>query len=221
MHSAPVKQIVTKCTVLFGSVAAVKEPYERLQWIRRQRGFETATEAARSHGWNENTYRSHENGTRPMGKGAAARYARAYKAPTGWLLYAEGSPGIPLTAPLVGYVGAGSQAYFFNEDNQPIDDVELPPGGSSTTVAVQVRGSSMAGIADDGWLIYYDNIHTPPTDECLNRLCVVQLMDGRVLVKRLMRGREDGLFDLWSTNEPPIQSVQVLWAAKVTWIKPR
>lgn len=197
------------------------EPYERLQVIRRQRGYAEATDAARRHGWNENTYRSHENGTRPISKGAAASYAKAYKVPAGWLLYGEGDPGVPLSAPLVGYVEAGSSARFFDGEAAEFDRVDLPPGGGPQTVAVQVQGGSMAGIADAGWIIYYDDVHTPPTEDCLTKLCVVRLLDGRTLVKRLERGRIDGLFDLWSTNEPPIKDQPVEWAAKVTWIKPK
>lgn len=67
------------------------ESEERLQWARERAGFKTATEAAHRFNWNENTYRSHENGVRGISKVAARKYARAFKVPTGWLLYGEGS----------------------------------------------------------------------------------------------------------------------------------
>lgn len=67
------------------------EPDERLRWARERAGFKKATDAARRFGWNENTYRSHDNGTRDISRKAAARYARAYKVPIGWLLTGEGS----------------------------------------------------------------------------------------------------------------------------------
>lgn len=65
------------------------EPYERLQWARERAGCDSPTEAARRKGWNENTYRSHENGQRGLSKKAAAKYAKAYKIPVDWLLYGE------------------------------------------------------------------------------------------------------------------------------------
>jgi hypothetical protein len=67
------------------------DPHDRLMWAREHAGFKTATDAARRHHWNENTYRSHENGARGISKKAAAGYARAYKMPVEWLLYGQGS----------------------------------------------------------------------------------------------------------------------------------
>lgn len=196
-------------------------PDQRLQKIRRSRGFETATDAARRYHWNENTYRSHENGSRPLSKKAAADYARHFRVSVGWLLYGEGDPGQRLTIPVVGYVSAGSETHYFSDNDQHLDEVEMPPGGTEKTVAVQVRGTSMPGIADDGWVIYYDDIRSPPTDDLLNKLCVIRLKDGRTVIKRLVQSRKPGSFDLWSTNEPPILGQEIEWAARVNWIKPQ
>ena len=51
--------------------------------------------------------------------------------------------------------------------------------------------------------------------------CIVQTTDGRTLVKELRRGTRDGLFTLLSRNAPPIEDVEVIWAARVlgTWNK--
>jgi DNA-binding XRE family transcriptional regulator len=67
------------------------EPEDRLKWAREQAGFKTATDAAHRYNWNENTYRSHENGTRGISKRAAAKYAKVFKIPVEWLLYGQGS----------------------------------------------------------------------------------------------------------------------------------
>lgn len=72
------------------------EPYQRLAWARDRAKFETASEAARRYHWNENTYRSHENGQRGISKKAAAKYAQAFKIPVEWLLYGEGSMNPPI-----------------------------------------------------------------------------------------------------------------------------
>src|SRR5262245_32588023 len=66
----------------------------RLKLAREQalRGrFKSATAAARYFGWNENTYRSTENGTRPPGRGAAVEYARAFGVSVDWLLTGRGA----------------------------------------------------------------------------------------------------------------------------------
>src|SRR5262245_45449447 len=64
---------------------------KRLKRAREAAGYKTATAAARKQGWNENTYRSTENGTRPPGRGAAVEYARAYNVALDWLLTGRGS----------------------------------------------------------------------------------------------------------------------------------
>lgn len=125
------------------------------------------------------------------------------------------------TVPLVGYVGAGAQVNLFADGQGPFGEVEMPPGGSAKTVAVEVRGDSMAGLADDRWIIYYEDRREPVTEDLLGRLCVVGLADGRVLVKKLALGRLVGRFDLYSTQGTPLFDQDVLWAAAVEWIKPR
>jgi hypothetical protein len=77
------------------------EPDDRLRWLRERAGFEDATSAAKRFGWNENTYRSHENGNRQISKKAAVQYGRAYKVPSGWILYGEGAMTPPIDPDLV------------------------------------------------------------------------------------------------------------------------
>lgn len=72
------------------------DPDERLRWLRKRAGFDDATAAARRYNWNENTYRSHENGSRQISRKAAAKYAKPYKTTAAWILYGEGA----LTSPV-------------------------------------------------------------------------------------------------------------------------
>jgi len=122
---------------------------------------------------------------------------------------------------VVGFVGAGGEAMPYAEGQGPYEEVERPVDASDNTVAVVVKGDSMAGTADDGWILYYDDLRAPPSDDLLGLLCVVGLGESRVLVKRLQRGRRRGRFDLYSNNTKPLLDQEVEWAAKVTWIKPR
>jgi hypothetical protein len=66
------------------------EPHDRLQIARQNAGFENATDAARAFAWNENTYRSHENGERGLRLAIAERYAAAFETSAAWLLTGEG-----------------------------------------------------------------------------------------------------------------------------------
>ena len=76
-------------------VPVLDEPHERLKWARERAGFDDASAAARRFGWNENTYRSHENGARGL-RLAAPEYAKCFKVTVGWLLVGEGA----LTPPI-------------------------------------------------------------------------------------------------------------------------
>lgn len=127
------------------------------------------------------------------------------------------------TVPLVGFVGAGGEAEFGNGQG-PFGEVEAPPRSSHNTVAVEVRGDSMPGVAENGWILYYDNVRAPVDDSMLGRRApvVVGLDNGRVLVKRLTAGTRPGYYHLLSTGgDDPIVDARVTWAARITWIKPR
>lgn len=124
------------------------------------------------------------------------------------------------TVPIVGYVGAGGQI-LFTEGQGPFGEAKMPPGGASkATVAVVVKGDSMAGQLEDGWTVYYDRRQTPPFGSLLGHLCVVWLSDGRVLIKKLLPGRQNGLYDLYSVAAAPLLDQAVEWAAQVSWIAP-
>lgn len=127
---------------------------------------------------------------------------------------------VPRPVPLVGFVGAGGEI-IYETGQGPFGEAPIPPIESdSSTVAVLVRGESMAGL-EDGWYVYYDNRYDPPTEQLIGKLCVVGLTDGRILLKKLLPGRQPGRFDLYSFNAPPQLDQPVQWAAPVTWIRPQ
>lgn len=156
-------------------------------------------------------------------KGAEPEIAHwdALKALANVYNYAQITDSAVSTVPLVGYVSAGAAVNLYAVGQGPFDEVEMPPGGSEHTVAVEVRGDSMAGLADDRWIIYYDDRQEPVHEGLFGKLCVVGLANDGVLVKRLVPGRHPGKFDLYSTNGAPLFDQEVTWAAKVEWIKPR
>lgn len=124
--------------------------------------------------------------------------------------------------PVVGLAGAGPDGSIqFVDPGGSLGEAPPPPNATPETVAVEVRGHSMRGIAEDGWFVYYDDRRDPPTDDLVGRLCVVGLSDGRVLVKTLNRGRKKSHFDLESMAAPTIRDARISWAARVTAIVPR
>jgi phage repressor protein C with HTH and peptisase S24 domain len=74
---------------------------ERLRRARTAAGFATASEAAAHFGWNENTYKSHENGQRNLKPDVVERYASALGVAPAWIQFgalAE-SPALVRNAP--------------------------------------------------------------------------------------------------------------------------
>ena len=74
---------------------------DRLRRARTAAGFASASEAAAHFGWNENTYKSHENGQRNLKSDVAKRYASALGVTPAWIQFgahAE-SPAVVRNAP--------------------------------------------------------------------------------------------------------------------------
>lgn len=190
---------------------------ERLREARFKAGYRTATAASERVAKNYNTYAQHENGTRPFDADDAERYGRAFGVDPAWLMWGKAPRGSrPKLTPVVGYVGAGDAAHYY--DMAELDYVDTPENANDNTVAVRVRGASMGAVLD-GAIVFYDDVRSPVTPDLLGSLCVVGLADGRVLLKQLSRAGEQ--YILVSTTEPPIVDAEIAWAAKVTSIRPR
>ncbi len=205
---------------------------ERLR-IARERLFKSARVAAKALDIAFSTYWQHERaelpGGREYGPNEANLYAMRFRVTPEWLLTGRGKgigvtdPIVPpdaLKVPVVGYVGAGAEVHFYALVRGELDEVDLPKGAPESTVAVEIRGESLGSIFNR-WLVYYDSVHRPVTPELIGELCVVGLEDGRILVKQIQRGRSNGLFNLVSLTDKPIEDVPVEWAAKINNISPR
>jgi hypothetical protein len=138
-----------------------------------------------------------------------------------WLLEASGPEEVDeeRTIPVWGKAGAGGALFRFHEGDAPIDRIAAPPNSNERTSAIEITGESLGRIFD-GWYAIYDEIRRPPTTDLIGRLCIVEIEDGRVFIKRLRAGRGKR-FTLEANYEAPIENVIVTWAAKVLDIKPR
>lgn len=124
------------------------------------------------------------------------------------------------TVPVAYYVGAGSEVHAFAESQGPFDYVEAPADAGPNTVAGKIDGVSLGRVLDQA-VVFWDDVHSPVTPDQHGRLCVVELHDGRVLVKEIHPARTPGLYHLFSETEQPILDVPLRWAAVVTNIRPR
>jgi transcriptional regulator with XRE-family HTH domain len=185
----------------------------RLRALREKAGW-THEQAAEAMGVSRSQFIKLERGERRLTADYIAAAARAFNVEQSEVITEKA------TVPLVGYVGAGALAHFYSDGHGNLDEVPMPEGGNDNTVAVEARGDSLGSFFNQ-WLVYYDEVRTPPTTDMIGKLCVVGLIDGRVLVKKLMRGSQPGHFHLLSQTESPIEDQEILWAAKVTAMTPR
>lgn len=134
---------------------------------------------------------------------------------------AEASPAAPQLVRIIGRVGADvSGSVIMTTAHDSWDMVPVAPGATSKSVALLVSGHSMHTFAEDGSLIYFENQQTPPEPDMLGYPCVVETEDGRVLVKRLLKGSQPGLYDLESVVGPTIADVRLRWAAEIIAVIP-
>ena len=191
-------------------------PGERLRHARTAAGFSTAAEGAARAGVKYYTYVQHENGVRGIPSDKAAIYARAFAVEPQWILYGRG--GRRRLIPVVGYVGAATEFFGFDDHAQGagLDEIDAPPGAPDEAVAVIVRGDSGSPAIRDGMVLIYWNKFENPVS-LIGEDCFVRLRDGRTLVKILERGADEGLWTLASINAstPPIRDVEIEWAAPI------
>lgn len=71
------------------------QQHGRLRWAREKAGYTSIRQAALAFGWNENTYKSHEQGIR-QAEGLKTKhlekYSRAFHVSQAWLATGKGDP---------------------------------------------------------------------------------------------------------------------------------
>lgn len=73
-------------TVSSDNLWIMSDAADRLRALRIKKGYATASDAAKAFGWNEHTYKSHENGIRGIRLDAARKYAAAFGSSVSHLL---------------------------------------------------------------------------------------------------------------------------------------
>lgn len=134
----------------------MQTPSDRLRQLRQRKGYASAAEAARAFGWNEHTYKSHENGNRGIPLAQARKYAAAFGASVMYLLSGseKDSPIVNhvMFAPLLGRVSAGTFVESESDSNLevPVPAVprkDVPAGGQYSLL---VDGQSVNRRIPDG-----------------------------------------------------------------------
>lgn len=172
----------------------------------------------------QQTIGKHERGEAPVTIDLLVDYATIYKRDPADLLPGRQSRDIPIK----GYVGAG-QFVAFDDHAAPdgIDTVECPLDlDPARTVAVRVRGDSMAPLIQDGWVLFYSRDPEHDAAAVLGKTCIVKLagaggLEGDTMVRQVRRGPSLGRFNLVPMNGAIIEDAVLEWAAPVKAILPR
>lgn len=132
-------------------------PHDRLRQLRIRKGFSTASDAARAFGWNEHTYKSHENGIRGMKLGVVRKYASAFSSTVGYILGGNTSSGpdnlsTVVRVPVIARVSAGAFRYDDGIEEGTFDVPAVPRGDVAAAVqySVIVDGPSVNQRIPDG-----------------------------------------------------------------------
>lgn len=110
-------------------LTGMSEAAERLRALRIRKGFANASDAAKAFGWNEHTYKSHENGIRGIRPDAARKYASAYGSTAAYIMGMAGNGSETravnqvISVPVIARVSAGAFRY-----DEPIEfeGVQVP-----------------------------------------------------------------------------------------------
>lgn len=184
-----------------------------LKKLRESRKW-TQGQAADAMGVSFGQYVKLERGERRLTQEYIQQAAKAFDVVPAAILSAR------TTVPVLGYVGAGAAAHYYVDAGDALDEVPMPVGGNDNTVALEIKGDSLGPFFNQ-WLVYYDERRDPPTMDLIGNLCVVETIEGKILVKKLMRGSRPGLYHLLSQTESPIEDQELVWAARVTTMTPR
>jgi hypothetical protein len=194
---------------------------ERLRRAREKR-YPSGRQAAFALGIPNATYNAHEHAQQPGGRDfspeEAQVYARHFGVRPEYLLMGtiarESEPtDRPVTVPILGWVGPNDDVHF-HPNGKELLRVAAIDGSVSKTVALEIRNKGDL----DMWLAFYNDEKLPPIPQVFGRVCVVELSDTRVYMRRMFRSGRRGIVHLISRNSQPVTDVRPNWAARVNAI---
>ena len=198
-------------------ISAIREAIEREM---KEKGFSRRSLSSAA-GLSESAVRDLMTRTDNPGIGTLRRIAEALEMP------ADELTGTALMVPMLGNIGAGGQVLFSVDPDDELNwVVEIPlvprpPLTRGRLMALSVVGASMLPKYEDGDVIYVRRDHDGILPTYLNRYCAVRTADGGTFLKILAPGSQAGRYTLRSLNAPDMENVEVVWAAPVSFVRPR
>lgn len=118
--------------------------------------------------------------------------------------------------PVAGYIGAKGQVTLL--PNGTHDTVIAPADTPTGSFALQMR---RVNAIEDGWLYFVSGTQRSAL-ECVDRLSLVALDDGRLLKGVVRRGYKKDTYNLVviSEGEQVLENCKIAWGAPIVWIQP-
>lgn len=132
----------------------------------------------------------------------------------------RGDDTLPPRVPVRAYVGAGAEIFPFDGVESAVIDYADAPPGMDKSEAMVVRGTSMEPMYRDGDILFPSEPDTNPMRH-IGSIVVLQLKDGRRLVKQILRGGKRDRWRLISVNPtvPALEDQLVAWVAPIPWVR--
>ena len=122
-----------------------------------------------------------------------------------------------LTVPVIGHFTIDGEVTWLDPARDTPEAVEAPPGIDPRRVAALRAVGILNHYCS---LLYFTRNAEARVSECVNHPSVIQLPDGRSFVRLIVKGTERGKWTLNSLFAPPIEDVEISWAAPVEWLRP-
>lgn len=187
-----------------------------LKRLRKLRGWSQDRLADESNLGNKGYISDLENGRRPIPPGRSLEKLAAVLGVT--VSELVGYDAAEAMVPIIGQLGSDPEGRVILTDGR--DQAPIPLGGTPNAAALEVVGNAMAWLSADGGLIYFEHQRLPPTEDMIGYYVVCELDDGRVLLRRLLRGLKRGHHSLMSQLGPGGEDVRIVWAAEPIAIIP-
>lgn len=198
-------------------IQAIRDAIEREM---KEKGFSRRSLSSAA-GMSESAVRDLLTRTDNPGIGTLRKIAEALTMPVDELT------GTALMVPVLGKIGAGGQVLFSVDPDIELHDLDempyvpRPPLTRGRLMALEVVGASMLPKYEDGDVVYVRRDHDGILPTYLNRYCAVRTSDGGTFLKILAPGSQSGRYTLRSLNAPDMENVEVVWAAPVSFVRPR
>lgn len=202
----------------------MREPFlelgHRIKGLRKQKGL-TQQEFAAKLGVTQPTVHRWEKGAFTPDDKMLEVLSDMAGVPTAVFRYGEIRTGRRMI-PVAGHVGVGAE--ILPVADQTAEEVDAPPDSGLYMVAVKVRGDAMLPAYADGDILFYGRdpgLGGVDPATCVGRDCVVKLVNGPTLVKRVALGGGRNTYLLMSFIAEPMVNVRLEWASPIRWVKRR